>query len=150
VSVARLVRVEAGQQGCEDLAVLLGERGEELLGGAAPGLAQLVADGGAAVGQVQQDRAAVTRIDLAADHASLLEVVDHRGQRARHDVEPVGDLRHPQRLLAARDHAQRAFLGRREAKRRQPFGLRPAQPPRQPVDQVGELNRVLVLHVSPR
>ena len=128
-----LLRVEAGEQVAEELAVRGGQRGEEVFRGAAAGLAQFVADGGAAVGEAQQDGAAVAWVDLAADQARFLQGVDHRGERARHDAEVVGELGHPGRLVAAADHAQGALLSRGEAKRREPFRLRPAHPPRQPV-----------------
>jgi hypothetical protein len=66
--------------------------------------------------------------------------------RAGHDAEVVGQLRHPQRLLAAGDDAEGAFLSRGEAERGQPLGLRAAEPPGVPLEQVRELDRVFVLH----
>jgi pimeloyl-ACP methyl ester carboxylesterase len=135
---------EGEQQAGERLAVVLAERGEQGFGGQAARLAQVVANGGAAFGQVQQDGAAVGRVDLAADQPGFLERVDHRGERAGHDAQPVGELRHPQRGVAAGDRAQRAFLRRGEAERRELLPLGTAQPPGQPVEQVRELNRVLI------
>jgi hypothetical protein len=93
---------------------------------------------------VQQDRAAVARVDLAADQAGFLERVDHGGERAGHDAEPVGEFGHPQRAVAAGERAQGALLGGGEAERRELLRLGAAQPLGQPVEQVRELNRVLV------
>ena len=138
--------VEQAQQLAEGLAVGRRQRGEQVLGRAPPGLAHVVADGQAAVGQVQADGAAVVRVDLAADQARLLERVDHGGDRAGHDAEVVGELGHPQRLLAAGDDAQGALLGRGEAERGQPLRLGAAEPPGLPLEQVRELDRVFVLH----
>jgi hypothetical protein len=94
---------------------------------------------------VQPNRAAVLRVDFPPHEARLLEGVDHGGDRPRGDAEVVGELRHPRRLLAARDHPQRAFLSRGETERRESLRLRTTQPPRQPLQQVSELRRVLVL-----
>jgi hypothetical protein len=66
---------------------------------------------------VQADGASVVRVDLAADQARFLERVDHGGDRAGDDAKVVGQLGHPQWLLAAGDDAQRALLGRGEAER---------------------------------
>ena len=130
----------------QGLPVVRRQRREQVLGRAPPGLAHVVSDGQAAVGQVQADGAAVVRVDLAADQARLFEGVDDGGDRARHDAEVVGQLGHPQRLIAAGDDAEGAFLGRGEAERGQPLGLGAAEPSGVPLEQVRELDRVFVLH----
>jgi pimeloyl-ACP methyl ester carboxylesterase len=142
----RRFRVELAEQLAEGLTVVGRQRREQVLGRPAAGVAHVVADRPAAVGQVQPDRAAVVRVGLAADQARLLERVDDGGDRAGDDAEVVGQLAHPQRLLAAGDDAQGAFLAGGEAERGQPLGLGAAEPPDLPLEQVRELDRVFVLH----
>jgi len=94
---------------------------------------------------VQPDGAPVRRIDLAADQPRVLQRVDHGGDRPGHDTELVGQLGHPQRFLAACDQAQGAFLRGGQAERGELGHLRSPQSFGEPLEQVHELHRRLLL-----
>src|ERR1700691_2521307 len=68
----RVLVVHPPEDVAEELTVVGRQRREQLVGGLTAGGAHVVADGLAPLGQVQEDRAPVGRVDLAPHQARLL------------------------------------------------------------------------------
>ena len=147
--IRSLAAFQEGEQVAEGLAVGVGQRGEQVLGARAGGPRacrrgrRCRARSGAAGwrgGCAGRSRGATS----PASSSASTTVVRERGTIPSWSASSV--IRSGS--SAAGDHAQGALLRRGEAERGQPLGLRAAEPPGQPVQQVSELDRVLVLHAA--
>ena len=87
------VAQESGQVG----PVVVAQTAEDLLGRGPAGLFQALQESEAAVGQSDQNRAAIVGVGGPDDQPGGFDSVDHRGHRSGHDLEAGGDISHPQR-----------------------------------------------------
>ena len=127
----------------EDRPIRRIEPPERLLGALPPGDLQPVEEEPTVGRQRDECRATVLRIGMARNQPGGLDPVDEVGDRPRHDREPLGDGRHPQRPVG--EEADDPRLRPREAERCERLARTAMELADDPAQQVGDLDRGLDL-----